>query len=173
MLFLINDNGVPSVAEFIQAALPTGLPGDFNNDGAYACHDVDALVADIAGGTNTAAFDLDADGLVRQSDLTEWLRLAGGENLASGAAYLAGDANLDGTVDGSDFLIWNNSKFTNSTAWCSGDFNADGTVDGADFLIWNINKFQSATPPAVPEPNALSLLWLGVAIAIFGRSWHT
>ena len=35
MLFLINDNGVPSVAEFLRAELATGLPGDFNDDDAY------------------------------------------------------------------------------------------------------------------------------------------
>jgi hypothetical protein len=34
MLFLVNDEGVPSVAEWIRAALPgPGLPGDFNDDG--------------------------------------------------------------------------------------------------------------------------------------------
>ena len=40
MLFLINDNGVPSVAEWIHAALPgPGLPGDFNADGAVDAAD--------------------------------------------------------------------------------------------------------------------------------------
>jgi hypothetical protein len=34
MLFLINDNGVPSMAEWVRAALPgPGLPGDFNGNG--------------------------------------------------------------------------------------------------------------------------------------------
>jgi hypothetical protein len=34
MLFLVNDEGVPSVAEWIRAALPApGLAGDFNEDG--------------------------------------------------------------------------------------------------------------------------------------------
>jgi hypothetical protein len=35
MLFLINDNGVPSVAEWVRATLPGDiLPGDFNEDGS-------------------------------------------------------------------------------------------------------------------------------------------
>ncbi|GAG87947.1 unnamed protein product, partial [marine sediment metagenome] len=29
-------------------------------------------------------------------------------------------------------------------AWSSGDFNADGFVDGLDFIIWNDNKFTSS-----------------------------
>jgi hypothetical protein len=55
-----------------------------------------------------------------------------------------GDANLDGFVDGLDFIIWNDHKFTAEAAWCAGDFNADGFVDGQDFIVWNANKFTSA-----------------------------
>ena len=69
---------------------------------------------------------------------------AGGANLGSGRSYLLGDANLNGVVDGGDFIIWNANKFTNSDAWSHGDFNADGAVDGADFLVWNSRKFQIA-----------------------------
>ena len=64
--------------------------------------------------------------------------------MPSGNAYLLGDANLDGNVDGADFLQWNDHKFTANSAWTAGDFNADGAVDGVDFLVWNDNKFQSA-----------------------------
>ena len=40
MLFLIDDNGVPSVAEWVRATLPSpGLPGDFNLDGAVDAAD--------------------------------------------------------------------------------------------------------------------------------------
>ena len=133
--------------------------------GAYACSDVDALVAEIAAGTNNADFDLDGDGLVDQADLTEWLSLAGPRISPRAGAYLAADANLDGTVDGEDFQIWNSHKFTSTAAWCSGDFTADGVVDGFDLLIWNANKGQSAAPPAVPEPNSLVLIWLVAAAA--------
>ena len=54
------------------------------------------------------------------------------------------DANLDGFVDGLDFIEWNANKFTPVAEWCAGDFNADGFVDGLDFIIWNANKFQSS-----------------------------
>ncbi len=86
-------------------------------------------------------------------------------NLLSQQPYLLGDANLDGTVDGQDFIDWNSNKFTSIAAWTAGDFNVDGVVDGQDFIIWNNNKFTSADLTAVPEPAAfllsgLSCLWL-------------
>ena len=146
------------------------LPGDFDDNGQYECADVDALVVEIVGGSNNGAFDLDGNGLVNQSDLASWLALAGAENLVSGAAYLSGDANLDGTVDGQDFLVWNNNKFSTTSAWCSGDFTGDGIVDGADFLNWNSNKFQSADVDAVPEPSTLMIIGLGVTALFVGRN---
>ena len=68
--------------------------------------------------------------------------------------YRLGDADLDGNVDGQDFIAWNAHKFTNIAEWCAGDFNADGVVDGLDFIEWNANKFTSAVmlrPPIVPN----------------------
>ncbi|HEY6562926.1 MAG TPA: hypothetical protein VIY86_00390, partial [Pirellulaceae bacterium] len=75
---------------------------------------------------------------------------------------LPGDANGDLAVDGSDFNIWNNHKFTVGTTWTSGDFNGDGLTDGSDFNIWNEHKFTSVTLSAVPEPIGLTMLFLGL-----------
>lgn len=156
----------------------TSLPnGDFDNNMLYECADVDALVAEIVAGTNTLSFDMNGDMVVDPDDLTAWLAQAGAGSsgipglTASGNPVLPGDANLDGTVDGADFLDWNNNKFTSGNQWCGGDFNADGTTDGGDFLIWNGNKFQTADGVnAVPEPAGL-LLMLGsfVACSFFRR----
>ena len=144
---------------------------DFNRDGQLDCLDVDALVADIAASTNTPGFDLTGDNTVDQQDLNRWLALAGTVNLASGNPYLLGDANLDGSVDGSDFGIWNSHKFTAVAAWCSGDFNADGSVDGSDFGLWNGNKFQSADGRSVvPEPLSCGLAALACMFALRVRS---
>ena len=139
------------------------LSGDFDGNGAYECADIDALTADIASGSQTPLYDLTGDGFVDTADLDAWLAEAGSFNLASGNPYLPGDANLDGVVDGSDFIIWNANKFTSSAAWCSGDFNADGVVDGSDFIKWNANKFTSAdaTVKAVAEP-----AWPGAALIL-------
>ncbi len=91
---------------------------------------------------------------IHTEDPDEWRAQGGAVNLPSGNLYLKGDANLDGVVDGADFLIWNTNKFTSVPAWCSGDFTANGVVDGGDFLRWNSNKFTSADSTAfVPEPS--------------------
>ena len=138
----------------ISLEVTDAVSGDFNNDGDYACDDVDALVSVIATGTNDPNFDLTGDGNVDIQDLDAWLAEAGAAELVSGNPYLRGDANLDGVVDGQDFLEWNQNKFTLVAEWCSGDFNADGSVDGQDFIVWNNNKFMTAdhVTEFVPEP---------------------
>ena len=106
-------------------------------------------------GGNQNSFDLTGDGAVDSDDLDEWLKQAGAINLASGNAYLRGDANLDGAVDVTDFNIWNANKFTSTPEWCSGDFDADGSVDVGDFNHWNANKFTLAdSVSSVPEPSS-------------------
>lgn len=142
--------------------LPTG---DFNGNGQYECQEIDSLVAQIvdvaSGGSVDRAFDLTGDENVDADDLDAWLAEAGAAatSMTGGAPYLKGDANLDGTVDRQDFLIWNARKFTFFAAWCGGDFNADGMVDGQDLLAWNSNKFTSADGAnPVPEPEAWLLL---------------
>ena len=76
--------------------------------------------------------------------------------------YLAipGDANGDGTVDVSDFNIWNANKFTTGTDWVTGDFDNDGVTDVSDYNIWNSFKFTGVTTASVPEP---TLCWLFAA----------
>lgn len=148
------------------AVLPSG---DFNGDLAFNCSDVDALVMQVVAGGASAAFDMNGDGSVNSADVSVWLAEAGAANLPSGNPYLPGDANLDGVVDGSDFVIWNSHKFTTVAAWCSGDFTADGVVDGQDFVVWNNHKFTSSAVSAmVPEPSSTAWAVLGLA-ALFGR----
>lgn len=142
---------------------------DFNGDGACDCADVNPLVAKIAGGINNTDYDVNGDGTVDIDDLGEWLMLAGERHLVSGLPYLMGDANLDGTVDGQDFIAWNDHKFTSTPAWCAGDFNADGIVDGQDFVQWNNHKFMSADGllASVPEPSG----WAG-AVLVAWAAWR-
>ena len=116
--------------------------GDFNEDGNLDCHDIDALTTAVSSGNNDPVFDVTGEGVLNFNDVNFWV-----EDLKG---TLRGDANLDFTVDGQDFLIWNSNKFSSGTAWCSGDFNADGTTDGSDFLVWNDFKFQ-ATDVVLPS----------------------
>lgn len=123
----------------LQSDNPTG---DFDLDGDFDCDDINQLTTAIAAGNaDPQLFDLNNDQVVDRADLDTWRAIAGGANLGAGRVYPRGDANLDGTVDGTDFGIWNTHKFTFSSRWCEGDFNADGGVDGSDYGIWNSNRF--------------------------------
>ncbi len=156
-----------------------GVSGDFNNDGNWDCDDINALTAAIASSSTDLAFDMNGDGTISISDLTDpgdgWLAVGGANNprATGGNAFLVGDANLDGTVDVSDFNIWNGKKFTSSNAWCEADFNADGVVDVSDFNSWNANKFQSSSAAAVPEPEqTIPLLLVGMIYLARSRRHH-
>ncbi len=148
-------NPLAPFAPFDFSVPSTTIDGDFNDDGIYDLVDIDALVAAIAAVTHDPAFDLTGDGLVNLTDRDAWLAEAGSVNLASGNAYLLGDANLDGFVDGLDFIAWNSHKFTAMAAWSAGDFTADGVVDGLDFIAWNNNKFTSSAARSRLEPASL------------------
>jgi len=169
MLFLIDNNGVPSVAEYVRAAF--ALAGDFDGDGDWDIDDVNGLLAigPISSGVTVDGsndqFDLTDDGMINLADLDEWLAVAGTEN-GFASPYKLGDATLDGVVDGQDFLVWNGSKFSQSLQWDNGDWNGDGFVDGQDFLLWNGNRFSSSV--AVPEPGWAAAILLGL-ISIIGR----
>lgn len=145
---------------------------DLNQDGHVNTDDLDLLVAEIAAGTNNSTFDLTGEGLVDQDDRDEWLFQGGVAKLPSASAYLPGDANLDGVVDGQDFIAWNSAKFTSTAAWSQGDFNADGVTDGQDFIIWNQHKFSSSLlrSTLVPEPmSAFLTLILTLTVCCFAR----
>jgi hypothetical protein len=141
---------------------------DSDKDGDLDCADIDALINEIAAGTNNMAFDYTGDGLVDLADRDAWLVEAGAQNLGPGRTYLLGDANLDGNVDVSDFNIWNSNKFQANAAWCSGDFNGDGNVDVSDFNAWNSNKFQSAAA-AVPEPDGVTAFLVSSLLLLIRR----
>ena len=61
----------------------TTVDPDFSGDGQLGCPDIDALVAEIAAGTDQPAFDLTGDGFVDLDDRDSWLTQAGVVNLPS------------------------------------------------------------------------------------------
>jgi subtilisin-like proprotein convertase family protein len=120
------------------AWVTAGVRGDFNGDQGVDAADVDLLRIEIQNGTHSLPFDLTGDLLVNAADMDELILHV--------LDTLYGDANLDRTVDGVDFLAWNAHKFTTG-GWAQGNFNLDSAVDGLDFLLWNSNKFQSTISP--------------------------
>ncbi len=97
----------------------------------------------------------------------------------------AGDANLDGIVNGSDYTLIDNGFNNTLTGWHNGDFNYDGVVNGDDYTLID-NSFNNQGPAltanatemrahataqiavAVPEPMSLGLTSL-CAIALSTR----
>ena len=80
--------------------------------------------------------------------------------LKSTSGILEGDANRDGTVDGANFLRWQQSA-GQAGDWSDGDFNGSKVVDTADLSLWQ-SAFRTTAPPsapaAVPEPTTMTLL---------------
>jgi hypothetical protein len=84
-----------STSHLINAGVDVGLPynGSAPDLGAYEY--LPPIVYDPA--------DFNHDGFVRIDDL---MILREGYGMESGATYAQGDADLDGDVDGADFLVW-------------------------------------------------------------------
>jgi fibronectin-binding autotransporter adhesin len=128
-----------------------------------------------AGGTSPSILSSTAAG----SSLYTLGEVESGTDVLVRYAYY-GDANLDGTVDGTDYSLIDTGFGSAGalTGWQNGDFNYDGHIDGSDYsLIDNAFNTQTGTAPAVqiatntseiaggsaavPEPASLGLLGIG------------
>jgi hypothetical protein len=95
----------------------------------------------------------------------------------------AGDANLDGVIDGGDYgVIDNFAQIPGASGYVNGDFNYDGAINGGDYGVID-NNIQAQGPAfpisaataatasdsitPVPEPSGLVLL--AVLTAVFPR----
>ena len=67
-------------------------------------------------------------------------------------------ADIDGKVDGLDYLTWaGNFGKSEDAIWFDGDFVHDGTVDGLDYLAWASNYGTNTNASVVPEPGTFAL----------------
>jgi lysophospholipase L1-like esterase len=74
-----------------------------------------------------------------------------------------GDANLDGVVDGLDYVAWSD-RFGQPGNWSQGDFNHDGFVDGLDYTAWadHFAPGIPAVPKLVPVPESAGIAMAGL-----------
>jgi hypothetical protein len=133
------------------------LSPDFDGSGIVDATDIDWLTAAVANDSSVSWFDLSADGVVDSSDVDDLVRVWIGTEF--------GDANLDGSVDASDFNTWNANRFTGCGTWATGEFNGDRSVDGSDFNIWNDHKFAAALASVGGGTNRVPQAPLAVASA--------
>jgi len=104
-----------------------------------------------------------------------WSQGSGHQGLVNLRNWLiAGDANLDGVVDGADYVLWRKNANA-SGGWREGDFSGNGVVDSADLDIWRAN-FGAGTAGgsalgagAVPEPCSYILVAWVALLALPGR----
>lgn len=147
------------------------IVGDFNLDEVLNGSDIDALMNEVAAGSNDSVFDLTNDGLVDDDDRDEWLAIAGPQNGFAGA-FLVGDANLDGMVDSTDLNEVGIQWLTDNNNWTKGNFTGSLT-NVADLNALGINWQQSvslaAAPGSVPEPTAQVLLLFAAASSMCRR----
>ena len=142
-------------------------PCAFGGDASCNTDDLDALytVFNTSVPPADAQFDLNADNVVGEADLTKWLSLAATAN-GYNSPYLRGDTDLDHDVDTVDLtgMIMNYTGAIGSgTTWLTGDTDGDGDTDTVDLTTAIIN-FTGArnSAAAVPEPSGLLLLVLAV-----------
>jgi alpha-tubulin suppressor-like RCC1 family protein len=172
-----------------------------NNESIIHNGNVSAIYASLASGFNGGAWN--GSGIVSTtaaSDTTHLTALGflrattamnvSGQSLVAGDVMVKytyyGDADLSGSIDGSDYSRIDNGFLQHLTGWNNGDFNYDGVVNGSDYtLIDNAFNTQGAaissevaTPTAqiagaaaVPEPASLVLISIG-AIGLLGRRRH-
>lgn len=130
---------------------------DFDANSQCDVQDIDVLTSALAMNLGNLVFDVNADEMVNDADLDEFLQLVNRP---------LGDADLNGTVEFADFLSLSGG-FGQPSAWSQGDFNADGRTGFADFLILsgNFGVMKSQTASTVPEPEfSYALLTLLFAI---------
>ena len=138
---LVNPNGgrlqsqvridnVSLIAPVISLPSEDPLACDITGEGICDAADIDAIYAAIRTDSFLAAADFDKDGALTSDDADIWI----GDLMNT----VKGDADLDGSVNLSDFLAVS-GNFGQQAGWASGDFDGNGSVALADFLVLSRN----------------------------------
>lgn len=87
-------------------------------------------------------------------------------NVEYSSAGLAGDYDLDGRVDGRDFLVWQRTMGATVTPGVGADGNNSGKIDAGDLTVWrnNFGAAAAASTYAIPEPCTATLVSFAMAL---------
>jgi hypothetical protein len=120
---------------------------------------------DVSGGA------INLDGLKFEFLLSNGETLEGVVELAAVGA--AGDFDLNGRVDGADFLAWQRSFGSSvSVAGAGADGNGNGIVDAGDLAVWRSNfglVGNVGTTMGVPEPASSVVVTMLLSIGFLSR----
>ena len=118
-----------------------------------------------------------SDGGAALEDLTFEFLLSTGETLVgviqTAAVGIPGDFDLNGSVDGNDFLVWQRSLGSSaSVAGVGADGNGNGVVDASDLAVWRAHFGTSvggAATARVPEPASSIMTGMLFSVGILSR----
>jgi len=140
---------------------------DVNSSGTSDTADMAAVYA--AFGSPTWFTDLNVDGLVNIADVQTMVTKL--------FRTVAGDFNLDGQVDGADYVVWRKNAGQSGTFF-EGDATFDGVIGEDDYQLWRTNfgfvrqplaASGSGAAAAVPEPATVWLAGVLWALTILRR----
>ncbi|MHC4984680.1 MAG: peptidylprolyl isomerase [Planctomycetota bacterium] len=148
-----------------------GASGDFDGDGDTDVDDINALIAELAGGAPSAgdlSCDIDGDGDVDQDDLVYLI-----ENLAElqdgSTGAVMGDVNLDGLVNETDVAALD-AAYGSAGGWDNGNFGFDGIVNATDLAVMAANYgIGDGGAAETPEPASIGLMVLAGAALLRRR----
>lgn len=151
------------------------VPGDFNNSGITDATDIDLLFGATPGSPPLAdlRFDINADGVVTPGQGASG---SDSDHLVRNILLTEfGDANLDRSVNLTDFNILAGNFGLTGRGWALGNFSGDliGRVDLTDFNLLAANFGFSAGPDGVVDPQdwfTLATLVPEPALGIFAMS---
>jgi hypothetical protein len=147
---------------------------DFDNSGSYDASEIDAICG--AFGSDSSLYDLNGDLRVDAADIDIMLEFANA---------VAGDLDLNGTIDLADFIQlqahfgersndtldssrrWRGARsLVDQTHWSDGDIDCNGTVDHNDFLTMtgNFGNGHAESLVAIPEPNGIAIALVGLVL---------
>ena len=125
--------------------------------------DIDDLTGQSASGNNNLTYDLNADNLVDEADVSVWVK-----DLFKS---WIGDADLSGEFNSGDLVVVLSSGTYEAdvdSVWSTGDFNGDGRTNSSDLVValadGGYEQGPRAAVAAVPEPSAGLLLAMGLAV---------